>query len=142
MPRFLATAALATTLTGCATLSPVTEHISLAVRSYDQTTGAFVLELRNHSTHPVLYLNPYLTFHVTRSPRPEPFPKALVDTAFVIHDALLSPGESLSLSGNCTAVGPCSRPHTYVAVRACWYTEAWTCKEYLPIWSVTPLNGA
>src|SRR5690606_36081955 len=100
------------------------------------------LELRNHSVRPLLYLNPYLTFHVVRSPDPKGFPESPDGTVLMVHDTKLDPGESVIFAGQCTSAGVCSRPSTYVAILACWYTEAWTCKKYLPVWSATPLNGA
>jgi hypothetical protein len=123
-------------------VAPLTEGVTLSVRSYDRTTGAYVLELHNHTARPILYLNPYLTFHNIRSPDPEPFPASPEGMALMVQDTKLAPGGSVMFSGQCTAAGTCSRPGTYVAVRACWFTEAWTCKDYLPIWSETPLNGA
>jgi len=144
MPKFPALAMTALAVGGCATLTlpPITNDVSLSVKSYDQTTGAYVLELRNNAPRAILYLNPYLTFHVVRSPEPAPFPTSSVEgMVLIVHDTKLDPGSSITFSGHCTAVGTCSRPSTYVAVNACWFTEVLTCKEYLPIWSETSLNG-
>ncbi|GGA82703.1 hypothetical protein GCM10011521_21230 [Arenimonas soli] len=135
-------AAIIFALVSCASLPPLTGSASLSVLSYDQATGDYVLELRNHFARPILYLNPYLTFHVVRSPSPESFPESPGRMALMVHDTKLEPGKAVTFSGQCTSAGICSRPGTYVAVRACWFTEAWTCEEYLPVWSETPLNGA
>jgi hypothetical protein len=129
-------------LAGCATSPPLSDGVTLSVRSYDRTTGAYVLELRNSTARPILYLSPYLTFHTTRSPEPEPFPASPDGMALMVHNTKLAPGTSATFSGQCTASGACSRPETYVAVRACWFADAWTCKEYFPVWSETSLNGA
>src|SRR6185295_802361 len=135
MTKFLALAAAVLAITGCMTLPSLSEGITLSVRSYDRATGAYVLELRNNTARPILYLNPYLTFHTTRLPEPEPFPASPEGVVLMVHDTKLAPGKSVTITGECTAVGACSRPETYVAVRACWFTDAWTCKQYLPIWS-------
>jgi len=144
MRQFLALATTALALAGCATLTlpPLAKDVTLSVNSYDHTTGAYVLELRNNTPRAILYLNSYLTFHVVRSPDPEPFPTSSVEgLVLMAHDTKLDPGSSITFSGQCTAAGACSRPDTYAAVNACWFTMVWTCKEYLPIWSETPLNG-
>lgn len=112
-----------------------------SVRSYDRATGDYVLELRNETTRPVLYLNPYLNFDTVRRPEPEPFPESPEGMALMVHSTKLAPGGSVVLSGRCTAGGLCSRPETYVAVRACWFAKMWTCEQYFPIWSKTPLTG-
>jgi len=140
--RFLAPTAVVMTLAACATFPPATEGVSLSVRSYDRATGAYVLELRNHTARPMLYLDPYLTFHTVRSPDPEPFPTSPEGMALMVHNTKLAPGKSVTFSGQCTVAGTCSRPGTYVAVRVCWLSGSWTCMHYLPIWSETPLNGA
>ena len=142
MRRVAAISVVGLALTGCVTLPPLNDAATLTVRSYHPTTGEYVLELRNNSSRPLLYLNPYLTFHVVRSPESEAFPEPPDGMALMIHDTKLPAGESVTFSGKCTSAGICSRPNTYVAVRACWYTKDWTCKEYLPVWSDTPLNGA
>jgi len=142
MRNVAAIAVVGLALTSCATLPPVNDAATLTVRSYDLATGEYVLELRNHSARPLLYLNPYLTFHVVRSPEPEAFPESTEGAVLMVHDTKLPAGESVTFSGKCTSVGICSRPNAYIAVRACWYTDAWTCKKYLPVWSATPLNGA
>ena len=126
---------------GCATLPPVTEVASLTVISYDRTSGEYLLELRNSSARPILYLKPYLTFHVERDTSPEPFPESPEEFALMVHDTKLEPGEAANFSGKCTSSGICSRPNTFVAVHACWFTNAWTCEEYLRVWSDKPLNG-
>ncbi len=142
--RFLAHLVMTLAIAGCATLPPLTDGVTLSIRSYDRTSGAYVLELRNHTSRPILYLNPYLTFHTVRSPAPEPFPVSLEGPegiVLMVHDTKLDPDQSVTFSGQCTEAGVCSRPATYVAIRACWFTDAWTCKEYLPIWSERSLNG-
>ena len=140
MARFRAPAVVIA-LAGCATLPPLSEGVTLSVRSYDRTTGAYVLELHNRTARSVLYLNPYVTFHTTPSPEPEPFPASPEGMALMVQNTKLAPGASATLSGQCTAAGGCHTPGTYVAVRACWFTDSWTCESYLPIWSETPLNG-
>jgi hypothetical protein len=51
-------------LAGCATLPPpLSTGVTLSVRSRDRTTGTHVSELQNTTARPVLYLDPYLTFH-------------------------------------------------------------------------------
>lgn len=127
-------------LAGCTTLPPVSEGVILSVRSYDRATGDYVLELRNETTRPVLYLNPYLNLDAIRRPDPEPFPEVLAGMGFMVHSTKLAPGGSVFLSGKCTAGGLCSSPETYVAVRACWFVKAWNCEQYFPIWSKTPLS--
>lgn len=127
-------------LAGCSTLPPVSDGVTLSVRSYAPATGDYVLELRNDTVRPILYLNPYLTFDTIRSPDPEPFPESLVEVGFLVHSTKLEPGASKILSGKCTGGGACARPETYAAVRACWFEKSWNCEQYLPIWSVTPLN--
>ncbi|MCE5232737.1 MAG: hypothetical protein ABFC67_09605 [Mizugakiibacter sp.] len=111
------------------------------MRSYDRTSGAYVLELRNQARRPVLYLAPYLTFSTTRTPDPMAFRAAPEGMALMAHDTKLDPGESATFAGRCTATGACSSPGTYAAIPACWFTTAWTCGKYLPVWSETPLNG-
>jgi len=138
----LLTIALAYLLAGCITSPPLSEGITLSVRSYDRVTGNYVIELRNGTARPILYLTPYLTFHTVRSPSPEPFPESPEGMALMVQNAKLAPGESIAFSGQCTIVGACSKPGTYVAIRACWFGESWTCKQYVPVWSRTPLNGA
>jgi hypothetical protein len=128
-------------LAGCTTLPPLSEGVTLSVRSYDRATGDYMLELRNETARPVLYLNPYLNFDAIRRPDPEPFPEGLAGMAFMVHSTKLAAGGSVVLSGKCTAGGLCSRPETYVAVRACWFAKAWNCEQYFPIWSKTPLTG-
>lgn len=128
-------------LAGCTTLPPLSEGVTLSVRSYDRATGDYVLELRNDTARPVLYLNPYLNFDTIRSPDPEPFPESSDGMVLMVHSTKLDPGGSVVLSGKCTAGGLCSRPETYVAVRACWFAKAWNCAQYFPIWSKAPLTG-
>ena len=142
MTRFLVLIAVALAISGCMTVPPISEGVTLSVHSYDRTSGAYVLELRNNTTRPILYLDPYLTFHTVRLSAPEPYPASSEGLVLMVHDAKLAPGEAVTFTGACTASGACSRPGTYVAVRACWFTDAWSCKQYLPIWSETPLNGA
>lgn len=142
MTRFLALTAVALALAGCATFLSVTDGVTLTVRSYERTTGAYAIELHNHTTRPILYLDPYVTFHTVRSPDPEPFPASPEGIVLMVHDTKLAPGKSVTLTGQCTVAGACSRPGTHVAVRACWFSDSWTRKHYLPIWSETPLNGA
>lgn len=128
-------------LAGCTTLPPLSEGVTLSVRSYNRVTGDYVLELRNETARPVLYLNPYLNFDTARRPQPEQFPESPEGMALMVHSTKLVPGGSVVLSGKCTPGGPCSRPETYVAVRACWFAKAWNCEQYFPIWSKTPLTG-
>ena len=142
MTRFLVLTAVAFAIAGCMTVPPLSQGVTLSTRSYDRSSGAYVLELRNNTTRPILYLEPYLTFHTVRSPDPEQYPASPEGVVLMVHDTKLAPGESVTFTGECSASGACSRPETYVAVRACWFTGAWSCKQYLPIWSETPLNGA
>lgn len=131
-------------LTGCATFGAVGDSVTLTVRTYEQATGKYVLELRNDSTRPVLYLNPYRIFSTVRSDQSEPFPleaTAVEGTVLLIHDTLLDPGESVVFTGICTRQGACARPATYVSVRVCWSNRHFTCDRYWPIWSDTPING-
>ncbi len=134
----------ALSLTGCVTFGAVSESVTLTVRTYEPTTGEYVLELRNDSRRPVLYLNPYRIFSTARSEQSEPFPleaTAVEGTVLLIHDTLLDPGESVVFTGTCTREGACARPATYVSVRACWFNRSFTCDRYWPIWSHTPING-
>lgn len=142
MKTFLAAAVVACVLSGCATTSSVTEGVRLSVRSYDPASGNYELELRNRTSRPVLYLNPYLIFHNVRRPEAEDFPSSPEGMALMVHDTKLAPGGTVTFRGACTAQGTCSRKPTYVAVLACWFTEAFTCEKYLPVWSETALNGA
>ncbi len=134
--------AVAFGLASCTTLPPLSEGVTLSVRSYDRTTGDYVIELRNDTKRPILYLTSYLTFHTVRSPAPEAFPESQEGMALMVQHAQLVPGGSTTFSGKCTAAGACSNPETYVALRACWYADGWTCEQYVPVWSRTPLNGA
>lgn len=120
---------------------PTAEGVTLSVRSCDRASGAYVLELRNHARRPILYLNPYPTFDAHRTPDPMTFPTAPEGAALMAHDTMLGPGESLTLTGRCTATGACSVPGTYAAIHAYGFTTAWTCGTYSPVWSATPLNG-
>ncbi|WP_156969926.1 hypothetical protein [Arenimonas malthae] len=142
MRNVVAIAMLAAATSGCATLPPVTDAASLTVISYDRATGEYVIELRNSGARPILYLDPYLTFHVVRDTSPESYPDSPDGFALMIHGAKLDPGKAVTFSGKCTSTGICSRPGTYVAVHACWFTKAWACDEYLRVWSGRPLNGA
>ena len=128
-------------LAGCTTLPQLSEGVTLSIRSYDRSTGDYVLELRNETVWPILYLNPYLTIDTNCSADPEPFPESPEGIVLMVHSTKLAPGGAAVLSGKCTARGACSRPETYVAVRACWFAQAWNCKQYFPIWSETPLTG-
>lgn len=140
MKRYLSFLALPL-LAGCTTLPPLSDGVTLSIRTYDPATGDFVMELRNETVRPILYLNPYLTFHTIRSPDPEPFPESPEGMVLMVHSTKLAPGGSAVLSGKCTVGGACSKPETYVAVRACWLAKAWNCEQYFPIWSETPLSG-
>jgi hypothetical protein len=142
MRNIAAIAILFAAASGCASLRPVTDVASLTVISYDRASGEYLLELRNSSARPIVYLNPYLTFHVVRDTSPEPFPDSPDEFALMVHDTKLAPGEAVTFSGKCTSTGICSRPETFVAVHVCWFTKAWTCDEYLRVWSDKPLNGA
>lgn len=127
-------------LAGCTTLPQLSDGVTLSIRSYAPVTGDYAIELRNDTVRPILYLNPYLTFDTTRLPDPEPFPESLEGMVLMVHSTKLAPGASAILSGKCTKDGACSRPETYVAVRACWFSNAWNCRQYFPIWSETPLR--
>lgn len=140
MMRLLALFIFATVVAGCTTWPPLSDGVTLSVRSYDRTSGAYVLELRNRTSRPILYLDPYLTFHTVRSSDPEPYPASPEGMVLMVHHIRLDPDKSVTFSGQCTSAGACSRPATYIAVRACWFMEAWTCKEYLPIWTDKSLN--
>lgn len=70
MKRYLSFLALPL-LAACATLPPLSDGVTLSIRTYDPATGDFVMELRNETVRPILYLNPYLAFHTIRSPDPE-----------------------------------------------------------------------
>jgi hypothetical protein len=142
MKRSLAVAVVALALSACASRGSLTDGVSLAVRSYDPGSGSYELQLRNNTSRPVLYLNPYLIFHDTRRSEPEGFPSSPEGSVLMVHDTKLAAGASVTFTGTCTAQGTCSRKPTYVAVLACWFTDAFTCKEYLPVWSESPLNGA
>jgi len=128
-------------LAGCASLPSPSEGVTLSVRSYDRVTGAYVLELRNNASRPILYLDPYRTFHTVRSPIPIPFPESQEEIALMVHGTKLPAGGSVTFSGTCTESGACSRLGTYVAIHACWFTDTSTCRKYSPIWSETPLNA-
>lgn len=142
MTRLLVLIAVALAVAGCTTVPSISDGVTLSVRSYDRTSGAYVLELRNNTKRPILYLDSYLTFHTVRSAAPEPYPASPEGMVLMVHDTKLAPEESATFTGECTVRGACSRPGTYVAVRACLFTGVWSCKQYLPIWSETPLNGA
>ena len=144
MAKYFAHLIAALALTGCASIGSLDSSVTLTTKSYDRLTGDYVLELKNDSSRPVLYLNPYRVFNTVRSGRSEPFPLNQVapeGTVLLIHDTLLDPGESVEFRGKCTREGACSSPDTFVAVRACWSNSAFTCKRYWPIWSNVPING-
>ncbi|WP_282295180.1 hypothetical protein [Stenotrophomonas sp. PS02289] len=142
MQRYLSFIALLL-LAGCTTLPPLSDGVTLSIRSYDPATGDYKIELRNETSRPILYLSNYQTFHTIRSPDPEPFPDFLVSPdglMLMIHNTRLDPGHSIVFSGTCTESGLCDRPQTYVAVRACWFKKSWDCEQYFPIWSKTPIS--
>lgn len=99
MTRFLAVS-VTLLLAGCTTLPPVSKGVTLSVLSYDSTTGDYLIELRNNTVRPILYLDPYLTFDTVRSPAPEPFPESAEGMALMVHNTKLAPGESASFFGS------------------------------------------
>ena len=137
--RFV-TVAVLILLSAC-TASRSTQGVVLSVRSYDRATGACALELHNNTSRPILFLNPYLTFNNTRSPALAPFPESPDGMVLVVHDTRLAPADSVTLTGRCPADGTPSQTGTFVAIRACWFTEEWTCEAYFPVWSETTLDG-
>jgi len=73
-------------LTGCTTMPPLTDGVTLSLRSYDSATGDYVLELRNETKRSILYLNPYVAFDTIRSPDPEPFLASPEGMVLMVHD--------------------------------------------------------
>ncbi len=45
-------------LAGCTTMPPLTDGVTVSLRSYDNATGDYVLELRNETKRSILHLNP------------------------------------------------------------------------------------
>lgn len=141
MVRRVALLAVALVLAGCGTVPPLTDRVTLSVRSYDPTSGAYELVLDNQSRHPIVYLSSYFTFNTIRRPDAAPYPDSPNGDVLMASRRQLNPGTATIFSGICTSAALCSQPRTYVAVRACWFTETWSCEQYWPIWSQTPVNG-
>lgn len=134
-------AASALAFAGCAILPPVSDGLTLSVKSYDAGTGAYVVELRNNTKYPALHDWPFLSFQTEPSSDPNDYVGPMVDGESIFTVQRRLNGHAVAVfTGLCTADVHCSATTSHAGVRACWGGGRY-CEKSRPVWTDTPLNG-